>query len=279
MSQRVIPVTVVIPVRNEEGNIGRCLERLTDFQEVVVVDSSSTDRTVDIAAAHGASVVNFEWTGEYPKKRNWFLINHALKTDWVLFLDADELIGDAFCDALVAAIQQDGISGYWLKYDIYFLGRRLRYGLPQRKLALFRSGKGLFERIDENRWSTLDMEVHEHPIIDGPVGEIPIRIDHNDDRGMRKFIDRHVEYAQWEAGRLLLLRSQKAAPNSPLTLRQKAKYRFILSWWYPGAYFFYSYGIRLGFLDGWAGFAYAGMKFWYFTLIQTFISDSAQRRT
>lgn len=279
MSQAILPVTVIIPVRNEEANIGRCLERLVGFQHVIVVDSSSTDRTAEIARQHGATVINFEWNGQYPKKRNWFILNHQPQTDWLFFLDADELIGDEFRAALGTAVLAENVSGYWLSYTNYFLGKQLNHGLPQRKLALFRSGQGLFERIDEDRWSSLDMEVHEHPIITGPVGKIAVRIDHNDDRGMRKFVERHVDYAQWEAERFVLMQRRQDAADAPsLTLRQKAKYRFIKAWWYPAAYFLYTYVVRLGFLDGRAGLAYAVMKFWYFTLIQTFIADPFRRR-
>lgn len=269
-----IPVSVVIPVRNEETNLPRCLGRLTDFEQVVVVDSSSTDRTRDIALQFGARYVNFEWDGKFPKKRNWFMMNHQIPTEWILFLDADEFVGDDFKAALPAAIADLTVAGYWISYTNYFMGRRLDHGLPQRKLALFRIGNGLFERIEEDHWSRLDMEVHEHPIIEGQVGEIKVRIDHDDDRGMRKFIEKHTDYAQWEAQRHLAMRSaQRQILDIPLTFRQRTKYRFITAWWYPAGYFVYAYVFRLGFLDGRAGFVYAAMKFWYFNLIQTFIAE------
>ena len=278
MTAAKIPVTVVIPVRNEEANLGRCLARLADFEQVVVIDSSSTDRTKDIALEFGARYVNFEWDGKFPKKRNWFMLNHPIPTEWILFLDADEFVGEAFTAALTAAIADRSVAGYWLSYTNHFMGRRLNFGLPQRKLALFRAGRGLFERIDEDHWSGLDMEVHEHPIIEGNLGEIKVRIDHDDDRGLRKFIEKHTDYAQWEARRNLLMRS--ALPGGSvvaLTLRQRTKYRFITAWWYPAGYFLYAYVIRLGFLDGRAGFVYAAMKFWYFTLIQSFTAEFARR--
>ena len=102
MSEK-LPVTVVVPVKNEEANLERCLRRLDRFAAVVVVDSNSTDRTRAIAAEHGASLINFDWDGKYPKKRNWFLLNHPPETAWVLFLDADELVDDAFADAVASA--------------------------------------------------------------------------------------------------------------------------------------------------------------------------------
>ena len=278
MSVGLIPVTVVIPVRNEADNIVLCLEQLRSFQAVVVIDSASTDQTAELAQSHGAKIIQFEWDGQYPKKRNWFLLNHQIETDWILFLDADELIGEQFQAELVKAIADPAMAGYWIRYTNYFLGKQLGHGLPQRKLALFRFGQGLFERIDERRWSKLDMEVHEHPIIAGQVGEMRAQIDHNDDRGIRKFIERHVDYAQWEAERFRLMQIAPRALNTPaLTQRQRVKYKFIRAWWYPGTYFVYTYVVRLGFLDGWAGLVYAVMKFWYFTLIQAFIADPFRR--
>src|SRR5437588_9419273 len=92
-----IPVTVVIPVRNEERNLARCLERLGAFAHVLVVDSGSSDATVEIARAHGAEVIDFTWNGRYPKKRNWVLTTQTLPTEWVLFLDADEIVTSALC--------------------------------------------------------------------------------------------------------------------------------------------------------------------------------------
>lgn len=68
-------MTVAIPVRNEEANLARCLERLSRFAKVVVIDSGSTDQTREIAVRFGARVVDFRWDGRYPKKRNWFLLN------------------------------------------------------------------------------------------------------------------------------------------------------------------------------------------------------------
>jgi glycosyltransferase involved in cell wall biosynthesis len=97
-----IPISVVIPVRNEEANLAGCLERLAAFDEVIVVDSGSTDATCQITVDHGATVIQFVWDGRYPKKRNWVLINHSLRNDWVLFLDADELITQDFCTEVSA---------------------------------------------------------------------------------------------------------------------------------------------------------------------------------
>lgn len=272
-----IPISVVVPVKNEEANLPRCLARLHRFDEVIVVDSSSTDRTREIVLQYGFKLVNFEWDGRYPKKRNWILLNHKLACEWVLFLDADEYISDSFCEEANRAVRSDQYSGFWLNYTNWFLGRRLRYGVPQRKLALFRVGRGLYERIDERAWSALDMEIHEHPIIDGLVGEIAARIDHNDDRGIAKFIDRHRDYALWEARRVEVLRKGPASAWTHLTPRQKLKYHNLHRWWFPWFFSLYGYVIRFGFLDGAAGFHYACYRAWYLQSIQLLIKEQSAK--
>ena len=197
-----IPVTVVIPVKDEARNLTRCLPLLRRFAQVWVVDSHSRDGTREIVESAGRRYVAFTWDGAFPKKRNWVLLNFEIPTDWVLFLDADEFVTDAFSEEVAARTKDPEIAGYWCQYDNHFLGRRLRFGLPQRKLALFRAGAGLYEKIPENAWSSLDMEVHEHPQITGKVGRITSRIVHDDDRGIGKFVDRHIAYARWEAKRV-----------------------------------------------------------------------------
>jgi glycosyltransferase involved in cell wall biosynthesis len=267
MKPNCIPVSVVVPVKNEEKNLLRCLPRLQNFGEVIVVDSSSTDNTRDVARRHGAIVVEFKWNGHYPKKRNWVLLEHLPRFDWVLFLDADETVNEEFCSAVSEAVRTTTHDGFWLRYTKYFLGRPLRHGVAQRKLALFRVGKGLYEKIDENSWSGLDMEIHEHPIINGSTGEIRQQIDHNDDRGVIKFIDRHREYALWEARRWTALRENSQQLDF-LTPRQKFKYSYISKPWYPFFYFFVDYVLNFGFLDGYAGLQFSLFKFWYFSTIR-----------
>ena len=264
MVRKRLPVTVVVPILNEERNLPECLSRLRDFERVVVIDSGSTDRSREIAMTTGADWVEFRWDGRFPKKRNWFLRHHEPTTPWVLFLDADELLDEAFCDELARTLPTTPNAGFWLTYNNWFLGRRLRHGTPNRKLALFRVGAGEYERIAEERWSDLDMEIHEHPVLQGTVGEIRSRIDHRDDRGIEHWKRRHESYAAWEAYRALALRRNG---SQQLTVRQATKYRLLGRWWLPAAYFFDDYVRRLGFLDGRAGFLHAWFKAGYFRRI------------
>ena len=175
----MLDLTIAIPVRNEERNLAVCLQAIgTDFaQRVVVIDSVSTDATAAVAAAHGADVISFHWNGHFPKKRNWFLRHHTPSTEWVLFLDADEILSPAVKREIAAALPGTHHQGFLLSYTNYFLGRRLRGGYPLRKLALFRVGDVEYERIEEDHWSHCDMEVHVHPIVSGSIELIRSRID------------------------------------------------------------------------------------------------------
>lgn len=267
-----LPVTVAIPVKNEEANLSRCLERLRRFADVVVIDSGSTDNTCSIAADFGARVLQFIWNGQFPKKRNWFLMNESIATPWVLFLDADEYVDDAFCDELSFATMRDDVDGFWLTYTNHFLGRRLRHGVVQKKLALFRVGRGLYERIDEQAWSSLDMEIHEHPIIEGALAEISSPIDHQDYKGLAHFIAKHRDYALWEANRFVMLRAEEGSLDH-LTSRQRFKYKNLHRWWFPYFYFVLAFVVKRGFLDGGAGFHYAAYKLWYFHTIRLLVRE------
>lgn len=258
-----LPITVVIPVKNEEKNLPRCLERLSRFARVVVVDSGSTDRTPEIAREAGAEYVRFQWSGAFPKKRNWYLLNHEITTPWVLFLDADEYIPYSFVDELERVLPTTSHAGFWIHYENHFMGRQLRYGSPMVKLALFRSGAGLYERIDENNWSKLDMEVHEHPVLNGTVGTLSATIEHNDYKGLHAYIARHNDYSSWEAARRAKLDSTPGAWNH-FTEIQRRKYENIDLWWTGPAYTLYSILWKRGILDGVPGVCFGVMKGIYF---------------
>jgi glycosyltransferase involved in cell wall biosynthesis len=271
---QAIPVTVVIPVRNEAQNLAIGLTRLKGFAEVVVVDSGSTDATRAIAAEYGARVVDFRWDGGFPKKRNWFLRQNSVRTPWVLFLDADEYIDEAFKDELRQVLPVTECAGFVLFYDNWFAGRRLRFGDHMRKLALFRVGAGEYERIDEEAWSHLDMEVHEHPVIRGKIGRLRTPIEHQDYKGLTAYLERHNAYSTWEARRYLLLQATSA---KNLTVRQRIKYALLDSSWLGLVYFLGAYLFKGGFLDGRAGLLFAQMKWFYFLQVKGKVDELRRR--
>ena len=109
-----VKVSVIVPVKNEEKNLAQCLDSLRDFDDVVVVDSGSTDRTGEIAAEYGRQLVQFVWDGKFPKKRNWALRNIEFKHPWVLFLDADERMTAAFAAELLRSLPRTAHNGFWI---------------------------------------------------------------------------------------------------------------------------------------------------------------------
>ncbi|MFT3932644.1 MAG: glycosyltransferase family 2 protein [Chitinophagaceae bacterium] len=270
-----LDLTIAIPVKNEEKNLAGCLDAIgNDFaSKVVLIDSGSTDGTHAIANRYGVEVINFEWNGEFPKKRNWYLRNHTPATAWILFLDADEYITPAFKKEVQKELANTDKVGYWLNYTIYFMNRKLKGGYPLNKLALFRIGAGEYERIDEKQWSRLDMEIHEHPILTGKTGHIKSKIDHRDFRGIAHYISKHNDYSSWEAGRFI--KTYNSADRSEWTWKQKLKYGLMNTPFIGPVYFFSSYFLLGGFRDGARGFAFAIMKMAYFT--ETYCKIKEQR--
>ena len=261
-----IPVTVLIPVKNEEHNLPGCLSLLNDFGQIIVIDSDSTDNTLKIAQQFKVEYYRFHWNGQFPKKRNWALRNLSITYDWVLFLDADESLTPAFIKELQDKIISKEYFAYRVYYLNYFMGKSLKFGDRMQKLPLFKKGFGEYEKTEEDHWSHLDMEVHEHPIIQGNVGRFKNCIIHHDYKDLEHYISKHNAYSTWEAHRYVQLKKTKGAN---LSFRQKIKYLLIESGFLPVIYFFYSYFIKLGFLDGISGFNLARYKAHYFFQIRT----------
>lgn len=144
-----------------------------------------------------------------------------------------------------------------------------------RKLALFRKDKGEYEYIDEHAWSHLDMEIHEHPIINGKVGILSSPLIHNDYKGLEHYIAKHNVYSTWEVHRFFQL--QKSDVH--LTFRQKVKYFLLDSWFLAPIYFLYAYFIQLGILDGKAGLLFSLYKMYYFFQIKSKITEYKNKLT
>jgi glycosyltransferase involved in cell wall biosynthesis len=262
-----LPVSVIIPVRNEARNLPRCLAALGDMTEIFVVDSQSTDATVEIARSHGAQVVQFHYQGGWPKKRQWAMDNLPLANDWILLLDADEVLTPELAAEIRQVTQNPTIDGYYIALRIYFLGRVLLHGDARFwKLSLFRRGKGKFEcRLLDQDASMADMEVHEHICVDGPTAHLKHPLIHHNVESLSRYIQKHDEYSNWEA-RVLLSEDHDAEQIAPSLFGTQAQRRRWLKqklFALPGSpvlLFFYRYLLRLGFLDGVPGLIYCGFQ-------------------
>jgi glycosyltransferase involved in cell wall biosynthesis len=263
----LIPLSVIIPVRNEAHNLARCLESLKCVGEVYVIDSQSTDDTVAIAQSHGAKVVQFHYAGGWPKKRQWAMDTLPLAYDWILLLDADEVLTLELADEIQKAIQDPHTDGCYIALQMYFLGLRLRHsGASFWKLSLFRKGLGRFEcRLQDQDASMADMEVHEHVVVTGAMRQLTHPLIHHNVESLSHYIQKHDEYSNWES-RVLLCQEAGTRELSPslwgtqAQRRRWLKLRVVNVPGSPVLLFLYRYILRLGFLDGVPGLIYCGFQ-------------------
>ena len=124
--ERKVQICLLVPCKNEEANLERCLGSVQWIDEMFLVDSQSTDRTSEIAQKFGARIVQFNYEGGWPKKKNWALENLPFSHDWVLILDADECLPPEAEEEIRRIVTKpDEIhSGYWINRRYFFLGRR-----------------------------------------------------------------------------------------------------------------------------------------------------------
>jgi len=267
----VLPVSVIVPVRDEARNLPRCLESLAQFGEVYVIDSQSTDDTIAIAQLRGAKVVQFHYAGGWPKKRQWAMDTLPFAYDWILLLDADEVLTPELVGEIRRALQNPGVDGYFIRLQMYFLGRVLRHcDASFWKLSLFRKGRGRFEcRLKDQDASMADMEIHEHVVVDGTTAELRNALVHHNVDPLSRYILKHNEYSNWEAR--VLLKPEGDPEDGPeddleemtadLFGTQAQRRRWLKRNFYrlPGSpvlLFLYRFVLRLGFLDGVPGLIY-----------------------
>ena len=261
-----LAVSVIVPVRNEAKNLPRCLQALRNVGEVYVIDSQSTDDTVVIARSHGARVVQFHYQGGWPKKRQWAMNTLPFAHDWILLLDADEVLTPELTEEIRGVIQNPAVDGYSVLLRIWFLGRVLRHGdVGLWKLSLFRRSKGHYEcRLRDQDASMADMEVHEHVVVEGTTGKLRNPLIHHNVESLSRYVQKHNEYSNWESRVLLQGGHDKELPPSLLgTQAQRRRWLKRKLFAVPGSpvlLFLYRYVLRLGFLDGVPGLIYCGFQ-------------------
>ncbi len=256
-----VRVSVILPVKNEEANLPRCLASVAWADEVWVVDSQSTDATGEIAAAAGARVVQFAFNGTCPKKKNWALESLAFSHEWVLLLDADEIL-PAGAEAEIRGIVErpGGVDGYWINRRFNFLGTWLRHAYyPNWNLRLFRHRLGRFEKLTSGATESGDVEVHEHVVVRGETSRLRSEMDHYAFPTVAAFIEKHNRYSNWEAH--AAVDGMHAGAGVPQHFSARAR-RWLrrLSLWLPCRpllRFLYVYVWQCGFLDGRAGYFFA----------------------
>ena len=251
-----IPASVLIQTKNEEASIERCLAALSDFDEVIVVDSNSADRTAELAAAGGATVINFTWNGAYPQKKQWQLEHAPTRHPWILFLDADEFPSRELIEE-IAVIVSDPLErrvAFDIPISYHFAGKVLKHGHRVVKRSLLKRG---FNRYEDTGLVNLpvmtELEVHYQPEATGEVGRTAGLLAHHDLDPVRTWFDRHNKYSDWEA----YIHADPAMRRSVRSSKSLQGQRFDVVPFKPVAFWVYSYIVRGGFLDGRAGLDYA----------------------
>ena len=280
-----LPVSVIISARNEARNLPRCLQSLQGIGEVFVIDSQSEDETCEIARSFGAKVVQFQYHGGWPKKRQWAMDTLPFAYDWILLLDADEAFSPELAAEIEQAVRDPRFHGYYIGLKMFFLGRVLRHGDASfYKLSLFRHGKGRFEcRLTNQDASMCDMEVHEHVIVEGRSAKLKHPLLHHNAETLSRYIKKHNEYSNWEA-RVWLNGEVDTGQMKPSLFGSQAQRRRWLRkkfFGIPGSpvfFFFYKYFLRLGFLDGLPGLIYCGLQGIQFFHIKAKIYEFSVRK-
>lgn len=262
-----IPVSVIIITRNESARLAACLEKLSAFDEVIVVDSLSTDDTCAIARAMGAVVVPFDWNGHYPKKRQWCLENVKTRHDWIFFLDADE---DVTPDNVLEIAGLDfKVAGYFMRGAYVWNGRLLRHGLKNNKLVLLNRHKFEYPQINDLDLPMGEIEGHYQPVLrmscrGEAIGQLASESHHHAAHSPAQWLARHQRYAVWESG----MNARKAWPADPVPVRQCLKTLFRSMPFRGEIAFLHSYILKQGFRDGRAGFDFACHRALYYRLIE-----------
>ncbi len=259
-------VSVFIPVKSEEENLPGCLETVQWADEVFVIDSQSSDRTVETAERLGAKVYQFHFDGSL-KKDDWALDNLPFRNEWVLYIDADERVPPELAQEILDTIRsEDARDGYYLNRRLIFMGRWLRHaGLyPSWTLRLFKHKLGHYERVEMRGKARRDSKVHEHLILDGAVGHLKHDLIHRDLRDLYRYLERHNQYSDWDAQVYLRYRREPLTMDRQLhgSVRYKrlAKRLWVRLPFRPLLRFLYMYVGRAGLLDGAAGLHYCLLR-------------------
>ena len=258
-----VPVSVVVLTRNEEANIGRCLASVAWADQVVVVDSGSTDGTVPIALSAGADVVEQPWLG-FSDQREFALRLSLLQHDWVYFVDADEWVSPQLAREVAGRLTAPSCAAFAQRFRLVFQGNWIRH-------CGWYGGSWIVRLVDR-RYTKFDGNlVGERTHVDGPIQRLHHDIVDEDHKGLAAWLRKHIRYAQLEAERRgkrtplqQRLRALRSSERSRPMIRAVLKDVIFPSVpAKPLALFAYMYILRLGMLDGVAGLRFCFYHAWF----------------
>ncbi len=242
-------ISVLILTYNEQDNVGFCLDAVAWCDDIHVVDSLSSDDTPRIATTKGARVSQRKWTN-FADQRNYALENLALKHDWVLHLDADELVTEKLKqEMLLIAEEESKFGAYEVPFRVFFMGRFLRFGgsYPGYQVRFGRKDVLRFRQVGHGQ---------KEEVARGPIGQLRNPLLHYSfSKGISAWISKHNAYsdADWKLT-FDAARAQAAGRSTATRIRRALRETSRLLPFRPALRFVYMYIVQLGFLDGMAGF-------------------------
>ena len=274
-------LTVIVLTLNEEVNLPDCLAGVKPLAaEVVVVDSGSNDRTVEIAESYGAKVVTHPFETQ-ARQLNWALDNVPMHGEWVIRLDADERLTPDLAEELRTGLgtMDAGVTGLYVKRRVFFMGKWVRRGgyYPTWILRIWRTGKARAE----------DRPMDEHMVLsEGRAGKLKHDIWEENRKGLFHWIARHNGYARREAQTVMApAAADEVKPSlrgGPVARRRWLKvkiYGRMPLFVRPVIYFLFRYFIQLGVLDGRQGLVFHFLQgFWYRFLVDAYILEARRNR-
>ena len=265
------PISVVVPVYNEELNIAACLESVCSWaDEVVVVDAGSQDDTLSIARYYTDKTYQHDFgKHKYVQQKNWILEQLPLSNEWLLFLDADERVTPELhreITRLMGGVIPSGINGFYVGIQLVFMGREIRHGgyYPNWGLRLFRRTSVRFIEVDGLEYAQ----------IRGETLKLRHHILHTNNKDLSAWINKQNERASIVAAALIRKEAESADVRdySPaLAVERSSRVWMRKNIWYklpllvrPLVLWTYRYVLRLGFLDGIEGLIFITLlNFWY----------------
>lgn len=260
---RSVPVSVAVLTCDEEPNIRRCLASVAWADQVVVVDSGSTDDTVRIARSLGAEVVEQPWLG-YSAQREFALRLPFLRHEWVYFVDADEWVSPQLAAEIAALLRAPSCAAFAHRLRLVFQGTWIRH-------CGWYPGSWVVRLVDRRSTKYDGSLVGERACVDGPVHRLRNDIVDEDHKGLAAWLHKHVRYAELEAARrepttslrCRLRAMQSRADTRPLIRALFKDVIFPAVPAKPVALFLYMYLLRLGWLDGLAGLRFCFFHAWF----------------
>lgn len=270
----MVDLTVVILTKNEEKNIRKCIESFRGIaKRIVIVDSYSSDNTVEIAKRLGADVFEHKFEN-HAAQFNWAIDNIGLSTEWVMKLDADEEFTPELANEIDEKLDQltDDINGVILRRRVYYMGRWLKHGgkYPELLLRIFRVGHGMSEM----------KMMDEHLIItDGRTVTFKKDFIDNNNKSLEWWINKHNWYSNKEVldhqMSLIVENNDDSVDQTKASFQAKSKrviknkgYYKLPKFFRAHLYFIYRYYFRFGFLDGVEGKIYTFLQaYWYRFLV------------